>query len=100
MIGFAYYIVWGSWRPSPPCAVALVLLALLVALGGPSRVYLGATWPSWPSAVLGVYLLIGVWLAGTIDLHRALPARLGMRWANQERRRSSTPRWTEMVARR
>ena len=83
LFGFAGYVGLVAWRRSPLRDLVLVLLALLVALVGPSRVYLGA---HWPTDVLGAYLLAGMWLAGTIALHRALTPRLGIWWARPARR--------------
>jgi membrane-associated phospholipid phosphatase len=44
-------------------------MADLVMPVGPSRMRLGE---HWPSAVLGTYVLAGLWLAGTIELHVVL----------------------------
>ena len=85
LFGFAFYVVFVAWRGGPARALVLVALALLVALVGPSRVYLGE---HWPSDVLGAYLFASLWLAGTIEAHLFLKPRLAMILA-QRRRRSS-----------
>jgi undecaprenyl-diphosphatase len=45
----------------------LVFLALLIALVGISRVYLGE---HWPSDVFGAYLLGSLWLTLTVYVYR------------------------------
>jgi undecaprenyl-diphosphatase len=74
LFGFACYVVLVTWRGGVPRAVLATVLAALVVLVGPSRVYLGA---HWPSDTLGAYLLAGLWLAGTVEVHLALERRLG-----------------------
>lgn len=76
LFGFAFYVVLIAWRASAWRTLALLLLGLIVALVGPSRVYLGE---HWPSDVLGAYLLGALWLAGTIELHLFLKPRLSKR---------------------
>lgn len=90
LFGFAFYVVLVAWQGSWARNVVLVGLALLVALVGPSRVYLGA---HYPSDVLGAYLLAGLWLAGTIELHLVLKRRLPAWWSNRSGRgrRDSSP---------
>jgi len=69
LFGFAFYAVAIAWRPGLLRHLVLALLAVLILLVGPSRVYLGE---HWPSDVLGAYLFAGAWLAGTIQLYRLL----------------------------
>ena len=78
LFGFACYVILVAWRGGVSRGLALAALAALVALVGPSRVYLGA---HWPSDTLGAYLIAGIWLAATIKLHLLLKPRLGGWWS-------------------
>jgi len=74
LFGFAFCALLMGRRRSPARDLTLALLALIIILVGPSRVYLGE---HWPTDVLGGYLLGGLWLAGTIEVRRALLRRRG-----------------------
>jgi undecaprenyl-diphosphatase len=77
LFGFAAYVVIVAWRNRWERNVVVGVLVLLIVLVGPSRVYLGE---HYPTDVLGAYLLGGIWLAGTIELHLILKRRLGPWW--------------------
>ncbi len=72
LFGFTLYTILVAWKRTAPRAVLLIVLALLIILVGPSRVYLGE---HWPTDVTGGYLFGGVWLAATIWVYRRLAAR-------------------------
>jgi undecaprenyl-diphosphatase len=68
--GFLFFV---SYVRLPPGAVVTRVVqlttALLIILIGPSRVYLGA---HWPSDTIGSYLIGGLWLALSLHVYRWL----------------------------
>jgi undecaprenyl-diphosphatase len=75
-VGFFGFLFFAAYallpRGSASRRLALALCALPVLLIGPSRVYLGA---HWPSDTLGAYLFGGLWLALSAHLYRRWKAR-------------------------
>jgi membrane-associated phospholipid phosphatase len=88
LFGFCFYLVLVVWRGGWLRALALSVLALLVLLVGPSRVFLGQ---HWPSDVLGAYLFAGIWLAGTIELQILLKQRIA--WWSPPRNPRTSGSW-------
>jgi membrane-associated phospholipid phosphatase len=74
LFGFAFYLVLIAAKSGLSRNVVLVVLLLLVILVGPSRVYLGA---HWPSDVVGAYFFSALWLALTVELYLVLTRRPG-----------------------
>src|SRR5205085_12697449 len=66
--GFLFFVAY-ALLPKRTLArrLALTITALFVLAVGPSRVYLGA---HWPSDTLGAYLLSGLWLAAVLHFYR------------------------------
>lgn len=75
--GMAAYLAASAapWRPLRRLIASAA--ATLIALVGPSRIYLGH---HWLTDVLGSYLLGSAWLVGLISLHRWLRGR---RWPEE-----------------
>jgi undecaprenyl-diphosphatase len=90
LFGTTFGIVWIVWSSSLLRNLILVLLAALVLLMGPSRIYMGE---HWPTDVLGAYCLGGLWVAGTIEVLLALRPRVKPWWQGREFRR----RWKPLV---
>lgn len=90
LFGTTFGIVWIVWSGSFLRNAVLVLLAALVLLMGPSRIYLGE---HWPTDVIGAYCLGGLWVGGTLELLLALRPRVGPWWQGREFRR----RWKPLV---
>ena len=90
LFGTAFGIVWIVWSGSILRDAVLLLLAALILLMGPSRIYMGE---HWPTDVFGAYCLGGLWVAGTLELLLALRPRVSPWWQGREFRR----RWKPLV---
>jgi len=88
LFGTTFGIVWIVWSSSVLRNTTLVLLAALVLLMGPSRIYMGQ---HWPTDVLGAYCLGGLWVAGTLEVLLALRPRVKPWWQGREFRRRWKP---------
>jgi len=71
--GFIFFLFSTAFRSSRLRNVVLVGSVGLLVLIGPSRIYLGA---HWPSDVLAGYLVGGLWLVLLIESYSACKGRL------------------------
>ena len=70
--GFLLFLCYVLLKRGPLRITSFVVLGLMIALIGPSRVYMGA---HWPSDTLGAYLWGGMLLMILIEIYRRLKAR-------------------------
>lgn len=87
--GFLLYWVYTNLKPGAVRRGLVVTLGVLIALVGPSRVYLGQ---HWASDALGGYALGLLYLLLLIQVYAATGLRTGARGARRPVTRSSLPR--------
>lgn len=74
--GFLFFLAYVLLKPGPLRRVLITVTAILIALVGVSRVYLGA---HWPSDVIGAYLAGGAWLLLMIEVYRRRKTKQAVR---------------------
>lgn len=83
--GFLLFVVLTNFKSSWPRNTIAIILALLILLVGPSRVYLGE---HWPTDVLGGYLIGGLCL---------VPLIAGYLWAKDHIVITASPLWIHRI---
>ncbi|HZR40040.1 MAG TPA: phosphatase PAP2 family protein [Ktedonobacteraceae bacterium] len=71
--GLLIYLLATNWRSGRLRNVLIFICTLLIACIGPSRVYLGA---HWPSDVMAGYMYGGLWFAGIMAIYLRVKAWL------------------------
>ncbi len=71
LFGMLSYFLATNWRPGRLRNSLIALCTSLIALIGPSRVYLGA---HWPSDVMAGYVYGGLWFGGLMALYLRVKA--------------------------
>jgi undecaprenyl-diphosphatase len=71
--GLLTYLLATNWRSSKVRNTLIAFCISLIALIGPSRVYLGA---HWPSDVMAGYIYGGLWFGGVMALYLRIKAWL------------------------
>ncbi|HLI91552.1 MAG TPA: phosphatase PAP2 family protein [Ktedonobacteraceae bacterium] len=69
--GLMIYLLATNWRSGKLRNILIAICTILIACIGPSRVYLGA---HWPSDVLAGYMYGGLWFAGIMALYLRIKA--------------------------
>jgi membrane-associated phospholipid phosphatase len=71
--GLLIYLLATNWRSGKRRNTLITLCTLLIVCIGPSRIYLGA---HWPSDVMAGYMYGGLWFAGIMALYLRIKAWL------------------------
>jgi undecaprenyl-diphosphatase len=69
--GLLIYLLTANWRSGKLRNILIGICTLLITTIGPSRIYLGA---HWPSDVLAGYLYGGLWFAGLMSFYLRVKA--------------------------
>ena len=69
--GLLIYLLATNWRSGKLRNLLILICTALIALIGPSRVYLGA---HWPSDVMAGYIYGGLWFAGLMTVYLRIKA--------------------------
>ena len=69
--GLLIYLLATNWRPGRLRNILITICTTLILCIGPSRVYLGA---HWPSDVMAGYLYGGLWFGGLMVLYLRIKA--------------------------
>ncbi|HXL37220.1 MAG TPA: phosphatase PAP2 family protein [Ktedonobacteraceae bacterium] len=69
--GFLTYLLATNWRSGKLRNTLITICTSLIALIGPSRVYLGA---HWPSDVMAGYIYGGLWFGGVMTIYLRIKA--------------------------
>jgi len=69
--GLLIYLLATNWRSGKLRNLLILVCTALIALIGPSRVYLGA---HWPSDVMAGYIYGGLWFAGLMTVYLRIKA--------------------------
>jgi membrane-associated phospholipid phosphatase len=71
LFGLLDYLLATNWRSGRLRNLLIAISSLLIVLIGPSRVYLGA---HWPSDVMAGYIYGGLWFGGLITIYLRIKA--------------------------
>ena len=81
--GLLTYLLATNWRSGKLRNILITICASMIALIGPSRIYLGA---HWPSDVMAGYIYGGLWFGGVMTIYLRIKA-----WIHPPVGKTATP---------